>query len=262
MSLNRMALRIATVLALRGNTAAGMRVWDSRIGEIDELARDQAEPFIIVHVDDEDATSDGPALRKGQRRVTLVIEAAIGILRSDAGAGWQLMTPETDAQLELALDALETQIFDALQAVESEARELWAQLALTVHSISIRRGSWSEEDRSRRYAARLIEMQIGIPRDAQPGTTAPGEMTPLLAQLVVLMEQQPDMQQLAGAVRDLAGRVSGGTRRGRLAALIGASKAAAEAMQLSPDVTDDHTFAGDPLPPDAQPQFPPGDWTP
>ena len=64
-----MALRLMTVMALRGATDAGNRVWDSRIGEVDALAREEgANPFILVYADDEDGNGAGASLRKPDRR--------------------------------------------------------------------------------------------------------------------------------------------------------------------------------------------------
>jgi len=252
MSINRLALRLATVLALRGCTDAGDRVWDSRIGEIDELVTDDPAPFILVYVDDEDASGDGQALRKGQRLVTLSIEMALGTVERASG-GFQLMMPETDAHLELALDALECQVMDALQDVPSPARDAWAGLVTGIDNVRIRRGAWNEADKARRFAARLVEMQVRIPRDPLPN----GQATPLVEAVLRLLDSEPDMQEIGQALRALAERQPGHTLQGRLTALIGASRAQAEALLLKPGLPDGQTFAPDSPPPDAQP-VPPG----
>ncbi len=254
MSINRLTLRLATVLALRGRTDAGDRVWDSRIGEIDELISGDPAPFILVYVDDEDASGEGEALRKGQRVVTISIEMAIGTVERAAG-GYQLMMPETDAQLELALDALECQVIDALQDVASPARDAWAGLVVGIDSLRIRRGAWSEVDKARRYAARLIEMQVRIPRDPLPN----GQATPLVAAVLQLLDAEPDMQEIGQALRSLAERDPGQTLQARMSALIGASRARAEALLLNPDLPDGQLFAPDGTPPDAQPMPSGGD---
>ena len=100
-------------------------------------------------------------------------------------------------------------------------------------------------------------MRVKIPRDPLPS----GQPTQIITRLVALLRQYPDMVDIAAGIDALAARESGMTRQGLVAALIGASKAAAEAMQIDPSLADDHTFAGDSAPPDAQPSFPPKDWT-
>ncbi len=259
MSINRMALRLMTVMALRGATDAGNRVWDSRIGEVDALAREEgANPFILVYADDEDGNGGGASLRKPDRRVTLVIEVAIGIVEKSQG-GYQLMYPETDAQLELALDVLETQIFDALQHMPSAARDAWAQLVQSIENVRIRRGAWSEADKNNRYAARLIEMQIRIPRDPVPS----GKITPLIEPVLQVLEDDQETNEIAQELRALAQRAPGApgnemTTLGRAAALIGASSAVADALFVDPELPDDRRFEADPQPVDAQPEQPGG----
>jgi len=250
MSLNRLALRLATVLALRGQTTAGDRVWDSRIGEIDDLAAREAQPFILVYVDDEEAAGDATALRKSQRSVSLTIELAMGIFSSSQD-GFELLMPATDAQLEVALDVLEMQVLDALQEVASAARDLWAALVQSIEAVRIRRGAWSDDDRATRHAARLIEMRVRIPRDP-PAT---GQATPLMDQLITLLEQQPDsvLADMAVAIREQAERQPGRPSHQVMAALLGASRSVAEALMIDPDHQDGYAFAADQPDPDAQP---------
>ena len=106
MSLNRLALRIATVLALKGRTHAGDAVFDSRNATIDEISQDQAVPVISVYTD-EDIPGD-------ERQVNLVIECAVSVLEQKDGKEPKLWTPTTDPMLELNLDLMEAEIADAL----------------------------------------------------------------------------------------------------------------------------------------------------
>lgn len=118
MTLVRTALRLATINALQGAdgnsgpTAANNRVYDSRITDLDpEAFEDDAKPTIIVLTDSDEGEqlsrqNGGPPFR---RNIDLVFELGmIQKVRDDTG--FDLEYPQTDAQLEAALDVLEFQI--------------------------------------------------------------------------------------------------------------------------------------------------------
>lgn len=122
MTLARTALRLATINALQGAdaasgpTAAQNRVYDSLIGDLDpETFPDHAKPTIIVLTDSDEGDelsrqNGGPPFR---RDIDLVFELGmIEKVRDDQG--FDLVYPQTDAQLEAALDVLEFQIAQRL----------------------------------------------------------------------------------------------------------------------------------------------------
>jgi len=118
MTLVRTALRLAAVNALQGANAtsgptiAKNRVYDSRISDFDpEAYPDDALPTVIILADQDEGEqlskqNGGPPF---DRHVDLVFELGmIQKVRDDNGT--DLIYPQTDAQLEAALDMLEFQI--------------------------------------------------------------------------------------------------------------------------------------------------------
>lgn len=120
MTLVRTALRLAAVNALQGADAtsgptfAQNRVYDSLLGDLDpENFPDHAKPTLIILTDSDEGEqlsrqNGGPPF---DRHIDLVFELGmIAKIRDDGGAVLGLGYPETDAQLEAALDAFEFQI--------------------------------------------------------------------------------------------------------------------------------------------------------
>src|SRR5262245_41770436 len=115
MSLNRAALRIAAVIALRGRTDAGEAVFDSRNDALEDVALGESVPVISVYTE-EDKTENR------RRSIDLVIEFAVNT-RISLGDGAVIAAPQTDEALELTLDVLEAQIADALMPAASAAAD-------------------------------------------------------------------------------------------------------------------------------------------
>lgn len=121
MSLSRTALRLATVEALSPTgvspadlpTIAGRRVYDSRMDPIDDLAKGQQAPVVVVYTEYDVATpgepQGGPPFR---RRVTLSIEISVVAMAEspENPATFEPMVPVTDGETEAALDLLEAGI--------------------------------------------------------------------------------------------------------------------------------------------------------
>jgi hypothetical protein len=137
MTLARTALRLLTVAAIAGATNAQGRVYDSRVDDLSpDVFGEDAKPVIVVNTDEDkgDALSDqdgGPPFR---RMIDLSIQ--IGMVTRNKLADDdddRFIYPETDADLEAALDWIEDQILDRLG---SEPEELlcceWRRLARIV----------------------------------------------------------------------------------------------------------------------------------
>lgn len=120
MSLQRLRLRAAFVRCLSNDgiapfpTIADQRVFDTRIGEIEER-KDALLPFIAVYTDGDQRQqlARGDPRPTFARTIDVVIELAIGTWGLEAGT-MVFMAPETDAELEALLDLLELQIWSAL----------------------------------------------------------------------------------------------------------------------------------------------------
>ncbi len=197
MSLNRLALRIATVLALKGRTHAGDAVFDSRNATIDEIAQDQAVPVISVYTD-EDQPGD-------ERQINLVIECAVSVLEQKDGKEPQLWTPTTDPMLELNLDLMEAEIADALAEPENEAADIWRTLAPHIIKTSSQRGMFGVEA-DQRLAARQRLLTVRLLNDTQGG------IIPVVERLFTLMEQDGYYAEAVPQLRDFANRHSLRTR--------------------------------------------------
>lgn len=186
MSLNRLALRLATIIALTNNesapypTIAGARVFDSR-GDALQMYRDlERAPVISVYTDGDmgQALSPNNGMVDGLRRtVTLAIEMSVCSFSED-----DAVIAETDDQVEAMLDVLEYQVRAAL--FHSDWTGLWLGL--------MTRGpkSWTTdrykvpEDARIRAAQRVVFAEIEIPDDAvdyaviEPGGSAPAPALP------------------------------------------------------------------------------------
>ncbi|XWN29957.1 MAG: hypothetical protein ROR55_21045 [Devosia sp.] len=171
MSLPRLATRLATVHALRGATLVGDAVHDSAIGSIDVLAKQQRRPFIVVYTDDGESEPRHGDPASGRASFTLIIEFAIGSLEQpDPENPGQMAVPLTDAGLELQLDIIERQIRLALKNPNQAWAKLWRKLVTSVSVIRAIRGA--SEDKSLRFAARQLQMDVGSLGDPRPDEAA------------------------------------------------------------------------------------------
>lgn len=124
MSLERTALRIATVMALSNGfvapypTMAGGRVFDSRFDplQIVDLKSDDVLPLITVITDDDSGTSlsennGGPPF---EHTVTLCLDISIGMVGEIDEKPAFLAMPQSEPELEAMLDLFERQLRAAL----------------------------------------------------------------------------------------------------------------------------------------------------
>lgn len=140
MSLARLALRLATIEALRPTAAvtagtgfptiAGKQVLDSELDPIGDLTPDQAQPVIAVYTEHDDGMA-------GQKRggppflstIDLVFEISV-VVKVASGSDptiFSVGNPETDPELEASLDFLEAQIKFTL--LYSPVGQIWQTVA-------------------------------------------------------------------------------------------------------------------------------------
>lgn len=168
--IGRIALRMATIAALKGKTQVGDNVLDSEITALDvdaagRLTTEQERPFITVYTNN-GAEEDVP-LRQLHRsgRTDLVIETAIAAtmaVRNEAGdtevaAG----IPATDAAIEFMLDVIGRQIVNALSDPTNEWAQIWQSLSSSIVKIERKRTSDSS-------GARVAAHQLVITLDLLP----------------------------------------------------------------------------------------------
>lgn len=197
--LNRLALRLCTVRALRGRTIAGRNVRDSEMAAIDEVAAAHPTPVIIVYTDDGRFATQGRDLwaTAGDKRVdvgyqTLIIECVLTQrmqMTDDDGVPIEgAVPPVLDAALAFNLDIMERQIYAALMAHGDGAlwSEMWRKFAFEIGDRASQLGSSMRE--GVRFAGRQIRLSVKLPRDPAPGDT----LGPLWTEFLVLMETDPD----------------------------------------------------------------------
>lgn len=170
MSLSALAIRLATIRAIKGRTFAEDRVFDSAIHPVDLVAVEHSQPVVIVTTDDDDVTVEGRDLMAADHRLELVIEVAVASKLTVDGDGdpKAVMTiPATDAGLEATLNLIGWQVLRALTADGGEWGDLWRQLVMRVHEIQCRRGA--DETNGVRFAARQYILKVDHIAEPSPG---------------------------------------------------------------------------------------------
>jgi hypothetical protein len=252
MSLSRLALRIATVKALRGKTFAGAMVRDSEIGPIDETAESAEVPFIIVYTDESEIDADGAgeetSLFGRCTSIDLTIEMAV-TSRMKPGGKW--MVPVTDAGLEITIDAIERQMRLALADPDNPWAEIWCTLVREVKAQKSSRGASSVK--GVRFAGRQVVLTVDVMPEPNPGVPLRG----LWLKFLELIQADPELQGHKDLIVSLAtGDATDWAEFKRLRAAYGLPKDAAEALILGavsaiePDVPNfaENVSTADPTP--------------
>lgn len=202
MALAALFLRLATVLALKGQTLAGDSVGDSQINPIDQRAKDNRAPALVVYTDD--AVVDqivGRDMLTGDRQLQLSIEMVVASeVAGEVEGESSVIIPETDEGLELSLNLIERQILRALQAGSSPWAEIWRTLIVRVRKIESQRGAGLKD--GVRFAARQMVLTIEPMAEPGFGQAAVGVWRAFLDQLAL----EPD---LAGLVPLLEAEILG-----------------------------------------------------
>ena len=199
MSLTTFALRFAAVRALRGNTLASDRVFDSDIIPLDQLATAQKAPFISVYTDIERTIKmTGRDILGAEREIELSFEVAVSAqvdvtVTDDTGGVTtesQISVPQTDAALEAQLNIIGRQITRALLDPASAWAEVWRKMIVRIVKIDEKRGAMSQN--GIRFAARQFIFSCAV--IAEPSFTPP---TYVWDDLIKLMADDPDTENLA-----------------------------------------------------------------
>lgn len=199
MSITRALLRMITVEALRGHTLAGTMVEDSSLTALDHRVTEDSAPVIVVYTDDHmgNPTGRGDGLGEGTQDLVIEISAA-GLVSLPDGVGETVVTPETDAGLELTLDLIEAQVIRRLTASHDEFPNLWKTFVTRIVSASSRRGA--SEDQTTRYAARQLVLTCELLIEPPPG--APLEDGgPWAGALDAIARANPGTERILSAIR-------------------------------------------------------------
>ncbi|MBM4299448.1 MAG: hypothetical protein FJ143_17050, partial [Deltaproteobacteria bacterium] len=194
MSLNRMALRTAAVLALTNYyqepwpTMAAARVFDSRIDPITGAEKSELVPTISVYTDadtgdDLSSNNGGPPFR---RVINLNLWLTLGMVGEDTELGEPtIIFPQTDTELEASLDLFEHQTRFAFMNFQNQ----WTRLLLGFWT---RMTAWKSDrlaaEANVRLAARQITATIEIKDDDWPEVaSATPAVMPLPAHVQALL---------------------------------------------------------------------------
>lgn len=209
--LARLAIRLATIAALKGKTFVGDNVLDSEIDVLDvaaddSLRTDQDRPFVAVYVDGSKIV-DNMDLRSLHKSgpTDLVIEVGIAatMTEMDQETGESRILgvgiPVTDPAMEFYLDCVGRQIVNALSDPNDAWAEIWRGLSASALKIERKRTS---DASGTRIAAHQFALTLDLLPDPVFGAAIAA--TSIWAKLFAQMEadQHPfleTMQSLVGA---------------------------------------------------------------
>lgn len=191
MSLVRPVVRMCTVLALKNNTIAEDRVYDSDNTPLADALTLQAKPYITVYTDEDNKLDiNNMDLMSNARNLSLVIEFGVASAVATENSGVQVKIPATDEGMEVSVDYLETQIMSALLDPHNEWSEIWRNLVMKVVTIRSPRGG--SADRSARWAARQLLMVCDTVSDQPPGVVV-DDNHPLKRFVALAGQQSPPL---------------------------------------------------------------------
>lgn len=172
-----MLTRLTAVAALRGQTWADKRVFDSDNTPLSQVltAGGEAKPYIVVYTDADNRNDfGGMELYAARREMNLVLEIGVASKVEGATGDVQIKTPLTDEGMEMALDMVESQALDALfGSPQSDWAELFKRFVIRVERMVGQRGA--SADRDRRWAARQLGIICDIVSDIPYGNPVPTE---------------------------------------------------------------------------------------
>ncbi|ADJ23037.1 hypothetical protein Hden_1225 [Hyphomicrobium denitrificans ATCC 51888] len=186
MSLERAALRLATVMALTNGyaapwpTMAQNRVFDSRQDQIQGIEVGQVVPMVIVYTDDDighaiSNNQDGPPF---DHETHLILEITLGQATEykaddESDPVLVLIPPQSEPELEASIDAFEAQIY---RVFRDKAGPWGAQLDAVINRIK----SWEskrfvDHETSIRLVSRQITLAVRLvqPEDPRIGSGDP-----------------------------------------------------------------------------------------
>lgn len=195
--LNRAAIRLCSVFALKGRTFAGDGVRDSEITAIDPGSLDgEKRPYIAVYTDDQ---SDGSLELSFEIGVT----ARMTVQDADGNDVIIEGVPPTDAGIEITLDLVERQIYTALK----DEGNAWSELLRVAYT------GWAENGKSvrgasktadgERYAGRQIIL-TGTPL-SDPEFARPVSESSFWQRFLNMADQEPALSAIAKLMREALG---------------------------------------------------------
>jgi hypothetical protein len=251
--LARIALRIAAVEALKGQTLVGDNVLDSQIGALDVAAdgtirTDQQKPFLSVYVEGS-KVENGLELRglhrSGQTEfmIEIGITTAMTVTDSETGVSEVIPgLPATDPAFEFYLDVVGRQIVNALSDPNNAWAEIWRGLSSSV--VKIERKRTSDAASGTRIAAHQLVITLELLPD--PVFGEPIAPTSIWAKLFAQMESAehpflPTLQSLVGDPTGVLDHEAQRRRRGmtldEARALLGMAPEVAETTEPNIAVT-------------------------
>ena len=149
-------LRFCAAEALRGNTYAEERVYDSSVDTLDEFLKDASSPFIVISTDEAEISPDVHDVGKIDK-VDLVLDIGVGSAMTADDGAVTFVIPHTDAGAELAVNLLTRQVLRHLFEPNSggDFGKIFRKVGIKCTKISIRRGAGAENG-VRFSAAQLI----------------------------------------------------------------------------------------------------------
>jgi hypothetical protein len=174
MSIVRMLTRMCAVAALRGETWADERVFDSDNTPLSQAltAGGGAKPYIVVYTDaDNRSNIDGTDLIGVDRELALVLEIGVASKIEGATGEATIKTPLTDEGMEIALDMVENQVINVFTDPQNPWGEILRHLVMRVLRITGQRGASAERDR--RWAARQLSIVCDVIADLPTGAPVP-----------------------------------------------------------------------------------------
>lgn len=171
MSIVRMLTRLCAVAALRGQTWADDRVFDSDNTPLAQVLalNAAAKPYIVVFTDADNRNEvNGTDLYSVRRELNLCLEIGVASKVQGETGGETISTPLTDEGMEIALDMVEDQALACLFGdPQSDWTELLKDFILRVDRITGQRGASAQRDR--RWAARQLSIICDVISDLPPG---------------------------------------------------------------------------------------------
>ncbi|KRQ99275.1 hypothetical protein [Bradyrhizobium valentinum] len=170
MSVVRLCIRMAAVLALRERTWAGTLVYDTRNLPLSEaMTEHQDAPWLSVYTDrDEQEGVTGRDVNAADRQLHLVVEMGIAGKVPQADGGPAVEIPASDAGYERAIDLIEMQVRRALfHDPLNPWGEFVRKMVMSIRSTDAERTG--EGERGARWAARFIVFNCDTIAEPQPG---------------------------------------------------------------------------------------------
>ena len=235
MSVIRMLTRLSAVAALRGQTWADKRVFDSDNTPLSQALtlNEAAKPYIVVFTDsDNRMEQNGTDIYGMRRELNLVLEIGVASKVEGVTGTEQLKIPLTDEGMELALDMVEEQALAAMFASpDNEWSELLKSFVLRIERLTGQRGA--SADRDRRWAARQIGIVCDVISDMPHGVPVPEDHP--IYQFIEVSKRHPeaDMGHAAEICAALASR-EGGPEWEQVQATLGLRRIGLRAIGLAP----------------------------